>query len=197
MTSTLPSRKSIEALRDAAAAWQEADEASAQAESDFRDGKIGNQEANEKHGKAHRLRDNLKDALWLAWPDILLSLRSEKEMPTNAWMAEYLRTTADHPASDLYDNEKLWLREAAAVFEGMDTLYSAKPFEPSVAASTKLIDYEGWKQANHAEESLARAIHALPGTEWTFWIEHEGVMYAHRHTLPPFNPAFPSSWERK
>lgn len=44
----------------------------------------------------------------------------------------------------------------------------------------------GWTEANHREESLQRAIHALPGTEWTFWLEHEGTMYAHKHVLPAF-----------
>ena len=55
----------------------------------------------------------------------------------------------------------------------------------------------GWEKANHREESLARAIHALPGTEWTFWVEVEGVMYAHRHTLPFFHPSQPHSGEGK
>lgn len=43
-----------------------------------------------------------------------------------------------------------------------------------------------WTRANHREESLTRAIHALPGTQWTFWIELEGVTYKHEHILPPF-----------
>lgn len=55
------------------------------------------------------------------------SARPEERAITNAQMAERLRNDADHPASDLYDNEKMWLREAATVYEDMDMLYSAEP----------------------------------------------------------------------
>jgi hypothetical protein len=67
-------------------------------------------------------------------------------------VAQYLRDQAEHPASDLYDNEKMWLREAAAVLEDYDTLYSAAP------SSTRARDAETPRQVMNrvADEAVAQ-----------------------------------------
>ena len=54
-----------------------------------------------------------------------------------------------------------------------------------------------WQKANHAEESLARAIHSTPGNEWSFWFSVNNVMYVHRHTLPPLALPLPPERDGK
>lgn len=45
-----------------------------------------------------------------------------------------------------------------------------------------------WVQVEERGEHLNRATHALPGTQWTFWLRHKGAMFTYTATLPPFNP---------
>ena len=84
------------------------------------------------------------------------SVPPEAGAPSNETMASHLRAVADDPTSDLYDNEKMWLREAAWVFEAMDMKYVSAP-EPQSRAFPTSCPKCGHSTSVHARDQEWKA----------------------------------------